>query len=130
MDRKSLQDTAPRLPIGVMSQRTGCNIETIRYYEKIGLLPLPARSEAGHRLYGHGHLMRLGFVRRARGLGFTLGEIAALLQLTEDRESPCPQARGVAGVHLAAIRPKNAPLPAKGGVQSRTHFRAAGGHPP
>src|SRR3546814_10746445 len=68
MDRKSLQDTAPRLPIGVMSQRTGCNIETIRYYEKIGLLPLPARSEGGHRLYGHGHLMRLGFVRRAREL--------------------------------------------------------------
>ena len=66
MDRKNLQDTAPRLPIGALSRRTGCNIETIRYYEKIGLLSAPARSDGGHRLYGYGHLMRLGFVRRAR----------------------------------------------------------------
>src|SRR3546814_8957570 len=89
MDRKNLQDTAPRLPIGMLSRRTGCNIETIRYYEKIGLLPAPARSDGGHRLYGHGHLMRLGFVRRARELGFTLDEIRALLRLAEDRDRPC-----------------------------------------
>src|SRR3546814_10507365 len=124
MDRKSLQDTAPRLPIGVMSQRTGGNIETIRYYEKIGLLPLPARSEGGHRLYGHGHLMRLGFVRRARELGFTLDEIRALLQLTEDRERPCAEAREVAVVHLADIRTKIADLPALEGVLASTQSDA------
>lgn len=100
MDRKNLQDTAPRLPIGMLSRRTGCKIETIRYYEKIGLLSAPARSDGGHRLYGHGHLMRLGFVRRARELGFTLDEIRALLQLAEDRDRPCAEAREVAVVHL------------------------------
>src|SRR3546814_15645927 len=120
MDRKSLQDTAPRLPIGVMSQRTGCNIETIRYYEKIGLLPAPARSEGGHRLYGHGHLMRLGFVRRARGLGFTLDEIRALLQLAEDRDRPCAEAREVAVVQLAAVRAKIADLRAMEAVLAET----------
>src|SRR3546814_17515270 len=99
MDRKSLQDTAPRLPIGVMSQRTGCNIETIRYYEKIGLLPLPARSEGGHRLYGHGHLMRLGFVRLARELGFTLDDIRALLQLTEIGRATWGERGGRSGGH-------------------------------
>src|SRR3546814_19893139 len=68
VNRKNLQDTAPRLPIGMLSRRTGCNIETIRYYEKIGLLPAPARRDGGHRLFGQGPLMRLGFVRRARHL--------------------------------------------------------------
>ena len=130
MDRKSLQDTAPRLAIGVMSQRTGCNIETIRYYEKIGRLPLPARSEGGHRLYGHGHLMRLGFVRRARELGFTLDEIRALLQLTEDRERPCAEAREVAVVHLADIRKKIADLQAMEAVLARTVVRCADGNTP
>src|SRR3546814_19272675 len=84
-ERKSHADTAPRLPSRMLSRPTGCNIETIRYYEKIGLLPAPARSDGDHRLYGHGHLMRLGFVRRARELGFTMDEIRALLRL--DRKS-------------------------------------------
>lgn len=130
MDRKNLQDTAPRLPIGMLSRRTGCNIETIRYYEKIGLLPAPARSEGGHRLYGHGHLMRLGFVRRARGLGFTLDEIRALLQLAEDRNRPCAEAREVAVVHLADVRAKIADLRAMEAVLAETVLRCADGKTP
>lgn len=130
MDRKNLQDTAPRLPIGMLSRRTGCNIETIRYYEKIGLLPAPARSEGGHRLYGHGHLMRLGFVRRARGLGFTLDEIRALLQLAEDRNRPCAEAREVAVVHLADVRAKIADLRAMEAVLAETVLRCADGKSP
>ncbi|MBA3054980.1 MAG: helix-turn-helix domain-containing protein [Sphingomonadales bacterium] len=130
MDRKNLQDTAPRLPIGMLSRRTGCNIETIRYYEKIGLLPAPARSEGGHRLYGHGHLMRLGFVRRARGLGFTLDEIRALLQLAEDRDRPCAEAREVAVVHLADVRAKIADLRAMEAVLAETVLRCADGKTP
>src|SRR3546814_17019057 len=102
MDRKNLQDTAPRLPIGMLSRRTGCNIETIRYYEKIGLLPAPARSDGGHRLYGHGHLIRLGFVRRGRELGFTPDEIRALLRLAEDRAPPCAEARAGAAAPFTA----------------------------
>src|SRR3546814_12171140 len=107
----------------MLSRRTGCNIETIRYYEKIGLLPAPARSDGGHRLYGHGHLMRLGFVRRARELGFTLDEIRALLRLAEDRDRPCAEAREVAAAHLTDIRTKIADLQAMASVLAGTVVR-------
>lgn len=106
MDKKTLHDTAPRLAIGALSRRTGVNIETVRYYERIGLLPAPARSEGGHRLYGNGHLMRLNFVRRARDLGFTLDEIRALLELAEKRDRPCAEVREVASNHLVDVRAK------------------------
>ena len=55
-----------RIAIGALSKHTGTNIETIRYYERVGLLPAPARSSGGYRLYGTGHLKRLSFIRRAR----------------------------------------------------------------
>lgn len=110
MDKSALSDTAPRLGIGKLSERTGVNIETVRYYERIGLLPSPARSEGGHRLYGSGHLMRLNFVRRARDLGFTLEEIRALLELAEKRDRPCAEAHEVAVIHLGDVRAKIADL--------------------
>lgn len=69
--------------IGKLSDETSVNIETIRYYEKIGLLPAPPRSEGGHRLYSHQHRVRLVFVRRGRELGFSLAEIRALLTLVD-----------------------------------------------
>jgi len=55
-----------RLAIGALSKQTACNVETIRYYERVGLLPAPTRSSGGYRLYGAGHLKRLAFIRRAR----------------------------------------------------------------
>jgi len=110
MDKIALRDTAPRLPIGELSRRTGVNIETVRYYEKIGLMPAPARSDGGHRLYGRGHLLRLNFVRRARDLGFTLNEIRNLLELAEQRDLPCAEARVVAAAHLGDVRAKLAAL--------------------
>src|SRR3546814_6464523 len=106
MDQQNLQDTAPRLAIGALSRRTGVNIETVRYYEGIGLLPPPARSGGGHRLYGGGHLRRLNFVRRARDVGFTLDEIRAVLELAEKRDRPCAEAREVAATHLSDLRAK------------------------
>jgi MerR family mercuric resistance operon transcriptional regulator len=69
------------LPIGELSRRTGCNVETIRYYERIGLLPPPARN-GRYRSVSAGDEARLVFVRRARELGFTLEEIRALLKLS------------------------------------------------
>lgn len=66
VDKGILQDLAPRFTIGVMARKTGCNIGTIRYYEKAGVIPHPARSEGGHRLYGTGHLKRLAFVESPR----------------------------------------------------------------
>lgn len=68
---------------GKLAQRTGCNIETVRYYEKVGLIPEPARSEAGYRLYTEEHEKRLRFILRAKELGFTPGSIRNLLTISD-----------------------------------------------
>ncbi len=96
----------PLIPIGALATRTRCNIETIRFYEKIGMLPKPARTEGGHRAYGSGHVERLTFVRRARELGFTLEEVRALLRLAEASDVPCAEVKGVAVTHLAEVKTK------------------------
>ena len=69
------------LTIGALSERSGVNIETIRYYERADLLPAPPRTQGGHRIYGGDSLKRLVFIRRSRELGFTLDEIRNLLGL-------------------------------------------------
>jgi DNA-binding transcriptional MerR regulator len=71
-------DGTGRIAIGRLSKHTGTNIETIRYYERISLLPAPPRSSGGCRLYGTDHLKRLNFIRRARALGFSIGEVRTL----------------------------------------------------
>lgn len=101
---------AGRIAIGTMSRRTGTNIETIRYYERVGLLPAPARSAGGYRLYGAEHLRRLSFVRRARALGFSLAEVRTLLTLADQRRRPCAEVRVVAAAHLEDVRGKIADL--------------------
>lgn len=68
---------------GKLAQRTGCNIETIRYYEDIGLLPEPARTASGYRNYSDEHERRLNFIQRARALGFTSERIHGLLALSD-----------------------------------------------
>lgn len=100
----------PGFSIGTLSRRAGVNIETIRYYERIVLLPSPGRTEGGHRVYDTGHLLRLNFVRRARDLGFTLDEIRALLKLADARDQPCTEVQKVATHHLADVRVKLAAL--------------------
>jgi len=99
-------DTAGHIAIGALSKHTGTNIETIRYYERIGLLPAPARSSGGYRLYGTGHLKRLNFIRRARMLGFSIGEVRTLLRLADERKQPCAEVRVVAEAHLKDVRAK------------------------
>lgn len=97
--------------IGELSRRTGCNIETIRYYERVGLLPRPPRSEAQYRLYNNDAVHRLTFVRRARELGFRLDEVRALLALSADQgQGTCVEVRAVAARHLADVRAKVADL--------------------
>jgi len=76
--------------IGSLAQRTGANVETIRYYERVGLLPAPARSAGGYRLYGIAHVKRLMFIRRARALGFSIDEVRTLLKLADERKRPLP----------------------------------------
>jgi len=99
-----------QLTIGRLSRRAAVNIETVRYYERVGLLPSPPRTEGGHRLYGEPHVKRLTFVRRARELGFTLEEIRALLRLADERPPSCATARSLATKHLAEVREKIADL--------------------
>lgn len=102
--------TTSRLTIGVLSKRTGCNIETIRYYERIGLLPAPPRTEGGHRLYGESHLKRLTFIRRSRELGFTLDDVRGLLQLVDGGHYTCAEVRDMTLQHVDEIRSKVADL--------------------
>ncbi|HSC60842.1 MAG TPA: helix-turn-helix domain-containing protein [Rhizomicrobium sp.] len=95
---------------GALAAESGCNIETIRYYEQIGILPPPPRSEGGHRLYGPDLVSRLRFVRRSRDLGFTLEEIRELLSLVDGGNYTCAQVEGIARAHVGEIRRKIADL--------------------
>jgi len=98
------------MKIGELSRATGTNIETIRYYERIGLLPEPARSAANYRSYGPDHRARLVFVRHSRELGFTIEEIRSLLDLSDDPTRDCTEADRIASAHLAQVEDKIAQL--------------------
>lgn len=111
------------MAIGGMAKRTDTNVETIRYYERAGLLPTPARSLGGYRLYGLEHVKRLSFIRRARALGFSLHEVRKLLELAEHRRRPCAEARRLAARHLQDVRAKIADLRAMERVLGETVAR-------
>jgi MerR family mercuric resistance operon transcriptional regulator len=116
-----------RLAIGTLARHTGTNVETIRYYERAGLWPAPVRSAGGYRLYGTAHLKRLSFIRRARALGFSIGEVRTLLRLADERKRPCAEVRVVADAHLADVRAKIADLRAMERVLTETVARCAKG---
>jgi MerR family mercuric resistance operon transcriptional regulator len=98
------------IAIGELSRRTGCNVETIRYYERIGLLPSPDRY-GRYRSYASADIKRVTFVRRARELGFTLDEVRALLVLSAtDGRSICAEVREISTTHLADVRARIADL--------------------
>ena len=94
------------LTIGVLSQLTGVNIETIRYYERIRLMGEPPRTKGGHRNYEPEHVHRLRFIRRARELGFTIENIRTLLTLAVRGHASCTEVRDIAAAHLADVRTK------------------------
>ncbi|WP_299625521.1 helix-turn-helix domain-containing protein [Pelagibius sp.] len=96
--------------IGSLSGKTGCAIETIRYYEKIGLMPRPQRSAGGHRLYEAEDVRRLSFIVRCRRLGFSTGEVRHLLSLSDAETPSCPEVQSVTEGHLAEVRRKIAEL--------------------
>ncbi len=102
--------TAARLQIGELARQTGCSVETIRYYEKVGMLAPPMRAEGGYRLYGADDVRRLFFIRRARELGFQPKEVRAMLRLSDERPQPCAEVKEVAMGHLAEVRCKVADL--------------------
>jgi MerR family mercuric resistance operon transcriptional regulator len=121
---------AATLPIGEVSKRSGVNIETIRYYERLGLLPKPRRSANGRRVFEGEHLKRLTFIRRARALGFSQDEVRALLVLADGGAESCGEVRDLANVHLHSIREKIADLKKMERVLSDTVSRCKGADAP
>lgn len=91
------------LAIGDLAKRTDTKVQTIRYYEEIGLLPPPSRTEGKQRVYGTSSLRRLAFIRHARDLGFSIDAIRELLQLSDHPEQPCGDADAIARRHLAEV---------------------------
>lgn len=98
--------------IGALAKVTGTKIETIRWYERVGLLQAPARTSGNYRAYDAVHLGRLSFIRRARDLGFSLEQIRALIDLAEDRERSCEAVDVIARQHLDEVDRKIADLQA------------------
>ena len=91
---------------GVLARASGVNSETIRYYEKIQLMPDPVRSQAGHRQYREADLKHLVFIKRCRELGFTLEEIRMLLGLVESGHYSCDEVKYQTQQHLKEVRNK------------------------
>jgi len=89
-----------------LSEKTGVNGETIRYYEKAGLMPEPDRAENGYRIYTEVHVRRLAFIRRCRELGCPSKEIATLLRLVDGGDYTCAEVRDHALAHLESIDSK------------------------
>lgn len=97
-------------PIGELSRRTGVLVPTVRYYEQIGLLPPPPRTEGGRRLYGKADVERLSFISHARELGFEIEAIRELLALVARPERPCAEVDAIARKHLAEVERRIARL--------------------
>lgn len=91
---------------GILASESGVKAETIRYYEKIDLMPEPARTEGGHRLYEDVHLQRLRFIRRSRELGFKLDEVRELLSLVDGQQVSCEKVQHIAEMHIKDVRAK------------------------
>ncbi|WGF91101.1 MerR family transcriptional regulator [Marinivivus vitaminiproducens] len=104
--------TVATFSIGELAKATETNVETIRYYERIGLLPSPARTAGNYRRYAAEHLGRLSFIRRSRGLGFTLDRVRTLLDLADQRDRDCDAVDAIAREHLAEVERKVADLAA------------------
>ena len=100
------------LSIGDLGRRTGTKVQTIRYYEQIGLMPEPGRTEGGQRRYGDAELDRLGFIRHARQLGFPLDAIRELLALSDNPTHTCAEADSIARRQLRQVEQRMARLDA------------------
>jgi Cu(I)-responsive transcriptional regulator len=100
------------LSIGDLGKATNTKVETVRYYERIGLLPKPPRTSGNYRDYGAPELARLSFIRRSRDLGFSLDQVRALLGLSDDRSCDCAGIDQIANAHLREVDRKIADLKA------------------
>ena len=121
---------AESLSIGELSGHSGVNIETIRYYERIKMLPPPPRTASGRRVYGPVETRTLSFIRRSRDLGFTLEEIRALLALGGPERASCADVHKIAGAHLANVRSKLADLAKLESILAETVAKCSDGATP
>ncbi len=96
--------------IGWLSRRTNTKVQTIRYYEQIGLMPTPPRSEGNRRLYGSEQADRMAFIRHSRELGFPLGQVRELLALSDEPDRPCEEANEIAQRQLVDVEARIAKL--------------------
>ncbi|NOR41844.1 MAG: MerR family transcriptional regulator [Gammaproteobacteria bacterium] len=92
--------------VGDLATACGCKVETVRYYEKTGLLPNPPRTMGGHRVYSLEHLKRLVFIRRSRDLGFTIAQISKLLRFIDEPDHSCGEVKTMAMLHARAVQKK------------------------
>lgn len=99
-----------RLTIGRLARAANCRTETVHYYERIGLMPAPARSAGGHRIYDEGHARRLRFIRRCRELGFGIEQIRRLLGYVDEPDHSCGEVRAVASAQAREVEAKIADL--------------------
>lgn len=104
------QGALKRLKRAELARRTGCNLETIRYYEKINLMPEPPRTESGYRIYDQTHVARLRFILRGRELGFSIEELRGLLSLVDHGTQTCAEVKALTERHLTDVRAKIADL--------------------
>lgn len=111
---------------GDLARATGCNIETIRYYEKTGVLPDPPRTDAGYRIYSAAHATRLRFILRARELGFSMEDIRGLMGLEDGAAPTCAEVKERTERHLAEVRAKIADLRRIEAVLAATALRCSG----
>jgi MerR family mercuric resistance operon transcriptional regulator len=112
--------------IGQLAAKTGVHLETIRYYERIGLMPAPGRTQGGHRVFDESHRRRLTFIRRGRELGFGIEAIRALLALAEPGRRSCDDVQAVAGAHLKEVGAKIADLARLETILAQTVSRCEG----
>jgi len=125
--KKSLRLGIPR---GELARRTGVNIETIRYFETVGILAAPPRTVGGHRIYGEEHVRALRFIKRARELGFAPADVRAILEVSNSGKACCAEVRDIAVHHLSEVRAKMNDLAELERLLATTVARCEGGSAP
>lgn len=118
---------AVELSIGGLARETGCKVQTIRYYEQIGLMPEPARTAGNQRRYSWRHVQRLAFIRHGRELGFALDAIRTLMQLSDIPDQPCEQVDAIARDQLQQVDRRIASLRALKAELERMIRQCSGG---
>jgi MerR family mercuric resistance operon transcriptional regulator len=126
----SFETTSAPITRGQLAKRSGCHLETVRYYEKIGLLHPPARSVGGHRLYRMGDQRRLRFILRGRELGFSIDELRSLLSLVDSKAYTCGEIHDLTISHLGSVRRKIADLKRLERTLARISDECSGGAVP